>query len=178
MYQKQPKFLIEYSPEKVLPAFGLNREDLFNDYPIMTVSTGTPQLMVPLKTLDSLKKAKLDIEKYEQLLASGDFISSHLFVLGGVTEYGGTFARHLSLPTDMLEDSFTGSATGGMAAYLWHHKILKKPSFIAQQGHWMGRPGEAFVEVIGSHEEIETVKVGGYAVEVFHGKIKNPSYLH
>ena len=38
----------------------------------------------------------------------------------GVTNAGQTFARHFGTPPDTMEDPFTGSATGGMAAYLWH----------------------------------------------------------
>ena len=40
-------------------------------------------------------------------------------------------------------------ATGGMAAYLWHHGLLQEPRFIAEQGHWMGRPGQAEVQIVG-----------------------------
>lgn len=174
MSQMKPEFLKTYDPESVLSSFGLTQDDMLENYPIMTVSTGTPQLMIPIKSLESLKKAKLNIEKYEILLSNSDFMSSHLFVVQGVTEEGDTFARHLSLPTDIAEDPFTGSATGGMAAYLWHHNLIKNSKLVAEQGHWMGRPGKAFVEVIGTSEEIETVKVGGYAAHVFQGKIICP----
>jgi trans-2,3-dihydro-3-hydroxyanthranilate isomerase len=35
----------------------------------------------------------------------------------------------------------------------------------------MGRPGQAFVEVVGPRDEIETVKVGGSAVTVLRGEL-------
>jgi predicted PhzF superfamily epimerase YddE/YHI9 len=35
----------------------------------------------------------------------------------------------------------------------------------------MSRPGQAYVEVIGPREDIQTVKVGGTAVTVFKGKL-------
>ncbi len=47
--------------------------------------------------------------------------SPHLFCLGGITSEGDTFARHFGTPPDTMEDPFTGSATGGMAAYLWRY---------------------------------------------------------
>jgi predicted PhzF superfamily epimerase YddE/YHI9 len=35
----------------------------------------------------------------------------------------------------------------------------------------MSRPGQAFVEVVGPRDEIETVKVGGSAVTVLRGEL-------
>jgi len=174
MSQPRPQFLRTYPPESVAPAFGLEVGDVLPGYPVMTVSTGTPQLMVPLKGLENLRRARLDIDVYISLKAGGDFFSPHLFVMEGIDGKGKTFARHFGLPPDTLEDPFTGSATGGMAAYCWQHGLLAKPAFIAQQGHWMGRPGEADVEVLGPPGAIECVRVGGYAVEVLRGEINLP----
>jgi trans-2,3-dihydro-3-hydroxyanthranilate isomerase len=170
MSQRKPQFLSTYRPADVLPAFGVDESDLLPDTVIQTVSTGTPQLMIVLKDLDSLRKATLDIEKYAALRNASDFFSPHLFCLQGV-ERGTTFARDFGLPPDTLEDPFTGSATGGMAAYLWHYGLIDSPAFIAEQGHWMSRPGEAYVEVIGPREDIQTVKVGGAAVTVLKGEL-------
>jgi trans-2,3-dihydro-3-hydroxyanthranilate isomerase len=170
MSQRTPQFLSTYRPADVLPAFGLDESDLFLESVIQTVSTGTPQLMILLKELDSLRKATLDIEKYAALRNASDFFSPHLFCLQGVGN-GATFAREFGLPPDTLEDPFTGSATGGMAAYLWHYGLIDSPTFIAEQGHWMKRPGQGYVEVIGSREDIQTVKVGGAAVTVLKGEL-------
>jgi trans-2,3-dihydro-3-hydroxyanthranilate isomerase len=171
MSQRKPQFLAAYRPAEVLPAFGLDESDLFPNSVIQTVSTGTPQMMVLLKDLQSLRKVSLDLEKYAALKHAGDFFSPHLFCLQGV-ENGATFARDFGLPPDTLEDPFTGSATGGMAAYLWHYGLIESPTFIAEQGHWMSRPGQAYVEVVGPRDEIQTVKVGGAAVTVLKGELK------
>jgi len=170
MSQRKPQFLSTYRPADVLPVFGLDESDMFPNNVIQTVSTGTPQLMILLKDLHSLRKATLDIEKYATLRHASDFFSPHLFCLQGV-ENGATFARDFGLPPDTLEDPFTGSATGGMAAYLWHYGLIESPTFIAEQGHWMNRPGQAYVEIIGPREDIQTVKVGGAAVTVFKGEL-------
>lgn len=171
MKQRKPIFLKQYQAEQVMPVFGLQPDDVRPGSPIQTVSTGTPQLMVPVKNLEALKQANVDIPAYTALRDSGDFFSPHLFMLGGV-EGGDTFARHFGVPPDTPEDPFTGSATGGMAAYLWHYGLLKKPTFIAEQGHWMQRPGVGYVEVVGSREDIEAVKVGGSAVTVLVGEFR------
>jgi trans-2,3-dihydro-3-hydroxyanthranilate isomerase len=149
----------------------LSIDDALPQMPMQTVSTGTPQLMVPVKNLDALRRSRLDVEKYEQLRARADFFSPHLFCVQGVTDAGRTFARHFSPPPDVFEDPFTGSATGGMAAYLWRYGLIDEPTFIAEQGHWLQRPGQATVEVVGPRDDIETVKVGGGAVAVIRGEL-------
>ena len=79
----------------------------------------------------------------------------------GATEAGDTFSRLMLLPPSPPEDPFTGSATGAMAAFLWRHGLIGSPRFVAQQGHAMGRPGQAMVEVLGTRDSIEGVLVGG-----------------
>lgn len=171
MSQKKPVFLATYSPGETLPVFGLEAEDALPGPPIQTVSTGTPQLMVPLNGLEALRRARVNVKAYTELRARADFFSPHLFCLSGATEAGGTFARHFGVPPDTPEDPFTGSATGGMAAYLWHYGLISKPAFTAEQGHWMSRPGKATVEIIGPRTDIQTVKVGGSAVAVLRGEL-------
>lgn len=170
MSQRKPQFLREYAPDEVLPVFGLAHRDLIPGALIQTVSTGTQQLFVPLNGLEALRKIKLDVEAYIALRARSDFFSTHLFCLEGA-EQGHTFARHFVTPPDLVEDPYTGSATGGMGAYLWHYDLIEKPSFLAEQGHWMGRPGIGMVEVVGPRDDIETVKVGGAAAVILRGEL-------
>jgi trans-2,3-dihydro-3-hydroxyanthranilate isomerase len=167
MTQRKPRFFATYEPTDVLPIWGLTVDDLLPDAPIQTVSTGTPQLMIPLRDHDALRRIEINLGAYQRFQEHADFFSTHLFCLGGVTSAGQTFARHIA----PFEDPFTGSATGGMAAYLWHYGVIESPTFVAEQGHWMGRPGQATVEVVGPRQEITTVKVGGGAVTVVRGEL-------
>jgi trans-2,3-dihydro-3-hydroxyanthranilate isomerase len=59
-----------------------------------------------------------------------------------------------------------------MAAYLWHYNYLTVSEFTAEQGHWMGRPGNLQVRVIGERDSIETVQIGGSAVVLVEGKLE------
>lgn len=177
MSQKKPAFLRTYDPARILPVFGLELSDLALNSPIQTVSTGTPQLMIHVKDQAALKRLNTDTSAYRALHQEGDWFSTHIFCMSGISSIATTFARHLSPPPDIFEDPFTGSATGGMAAYLWHYHHLTNPEFIAEQGHWMQRPGQAFVKVVGSRDEIETVKVGGPAVLVLTGQLHLPDKI-
>mgnify|MGYP002713010095 CR=1 FL=1 len=174
MTQKKPQFLNIVDSEIATSVFDLTPDDLIPNKPVQVVSTGTPQLMVPVKDLDVLRRMQLNAPAYMALREKAHFFSPHIFCLQGVTEAGDTFARHGGVAPDVIEDPFTGSATGGMAAYLWHYNLLDKPTFVAEQGHWMGRPGQAFVEIVGPRDDIETIKVGGTAVAVLKGELMLP----
>ncbi len=172
MTQLRPTFLRCYDPAEVLPVFSLPADALVPGVPIQTVSTGTPQLMVPLQDHEALRRAQLRVSAYGALRSQGDFFSPHLFCVSGATERGTTFARHFGVPPDTAEDPFTGSATGGMAAFLWRYGLLNEPRFTAEQGHWMDRPGEAHVEVVGPRDDRPAVKVAGSAVLVMEGVLR------
>ena len=168
MFQRKPIFGEIHNSTEVLPLLGLRKEDIGN-YPIQTVSTGTSQLMVFVKSLDILKKVSLDFNAFKIYRSKKDFFSLHVFALGGATKKGDTFAIHPGMAPDIREDAFTGSATGGMAAYLFKNGFITKKKFVAEQGHWMNRPGSAIVEVIGDAENIETVSIAGTARTVVEG---------
>ena len=172
MTQQKPKFLGTYDAAQVMPLFGLAPDDAIASAPIQIVSTGTPQLMVCVRSLDALKRINYDGAALTQLSEDAGFFSAHIFALHGATERGQTFARHFAPGPNSFEDPFTGSATGGMGAYLWHHSLIDTPMFVAEQGHWLGKPGEGTVEVVGPREDIESVKVGGAAVTVIRGEIE------
>jgi trans-2,3-dihydro-3-hydroxyanthranilate isomerase len=171
MTQKKPLFLDTFDPVEVLPVFGLAPEAVLPGAPVQIVSTGTPQLMIAVRDLESLRQIRLDLQAYTGLHARAAFFSTHLFCTQGVTPVGDTFARHFAPPPNPFEDPFTGSASGGMGAFLWRYGLIERPTFTAEQGHWIGRPGLGIVEAIGERVSIETVRVGGAAVTVLRGEL-------
>ena len=173
MTQRRPVFGAIHAPEDVLPLFGLTPDDLLPGAPIQTVSTGTPQLMLLLRDHAALRRAHVaDPNGLGRYRAASDFFSPHLFCLGGATPAGHTFARHFGTPPDVSEDPVTGSATGGMAAYLWHHGYIESPDFLAEQGHDMSRAGAVQVRISGPREAIAAVQIGGTAVVVLEGSLR------
>jgi len=170
MTQLKPKFLSAVPHDKAASVFGLSTEDLVPGRPVQVVSTGTPQLMVPVQALDCLRKIQVDIDALTKLRREFLFFSVHLFAQID----SGTFARHFAGPPDVFEDPFTGSATGGMGAYLWHYGLIDVPDFLASQGTWMQRPGQARVRVLGPRNDISAVQVGGEAVTVIAGTLHLP----
>ena len=171
MTQKKPAFLDMVPRRAVSAAFGLSAGDFVDGVPIQVVSTGTPQLMIAVRSRESLKRVQVDFRELRRLRADTGFFSTRLFCTEGITDRGTTVARHFAGPPDVFEDPFTGSATGGMAAFLWRYDLIEDPLFAAEQGHWMHRHGSANVEVKGPRDNIETVCVGGPAVTILRGEL-------
>ena len=174
MTQRRPVFGARHDPAVVAPLFGLRADDVMPGAPVQTVSTGTPQLMMLLRDHDALRRARPPEDPhYSRYKAGSDFFSPHLFCVGGATPDGDTFARHFGIAPDLPEDPVTGSATGGMAAYLWRYGHLARPRFVAEQGHWMGRPGRIDVTLAGPRDAIEHVQVAGTAVVLVEGVLRD-----
>jgi trans-2,3-dihydro-3-hydroxyanthranilate isomerase len=171
MTQLRPEFLAGVDLDEALAAFGLDATDGGPGPGPQVVSTGTPQLMIPVSGLEPLRRLRPDWDACGALAESTGFFSFHLFCTSGATAAGRTFARHFAGPPNCFEDPFTGSATGAMAAYLWHHGLVEAPAFVAEQGHWLSRPGRALVERVGPADAIEGVRVGGQAVVVVRGEL-------
>jgi trans-2,3-dihydro-3-hydroxyanthranilate isomerase len=172
MTQRRPEFRQVLDRAATASVFGLRQSDLRTDAPVQVVSTGTPQLMIPVVSPDALRRARLDMPAYVEIRGREKFFSAHLFVLEGATPQGRTFARHFGVPPDLTEDPVTGSATGGMGAYLFHHRLVREHDFVAEQGHWMGRPGKVEVHVDGTPEDVRSVSVAGTAVVVARGTLE------
>jgi len=171
MTQKKPEFGRTFEHSEVAPIFGLSVDDLDTRFQPQIVSTGTPQLMVLVKSLDVLKRIHADFYALQEFSERNKFFSAHVFCLGGFGPNADTHARHYAPEGGIAEDPFTGSASGGMGAYIVRHGILPGSRFHIEQGHLCGRPGEGDVEVIGPREDIATVKVGGPAITVMRGEL-------
>ncbi|MDZ7810351.1 MAG: PhzF family phenazine biosynthesis protein [Arhodomonas sp.] len=171
---RAPDFYEEQDPAEVAVAFHLETEDLRPGAPVQTVDTGTPHLMVPVADAEALHRARLDPERFSALRRFGGFVGAHLFVLEGASEGGDVFSRHFGARLHHPERPFTGSATGAMGSYLWRHGLIGQCRFVAEQGHWLGRPGQADVEVLGDADDIRGVRVAGHAVQVMEGLVLVP----
>ncbi|UWQ46708.1 PhzF family phenazine biosynthesis protein [Leisingera aquaemixtae] len=146
------------------------------------VSTGLPFCITVLRDRAALEAAQLNLEALaalgKSLGADGiDMMEPFLVTLEGATAAGDTFSRLLMAPPSPPEDPFTGSATGAMASYLWHHGLMQKAEFVAEQGHGLGRPGQARVARVGPAEAIEGVRVAGEGFVLMRGTVDLPAAL-
>jgi trans-2,3-dihydro-3-hydroxyanthranilate isomerase len=166
MSQPPPVFLSTVPRAAIAAALHLDDGDLLAGTVPQTVSTGTPQLMVALASRDALDRAEPD--RRALFPHDREWFSVHVFARGssGVA----LVARHFADFGDVTEDPFTGSATGGMAAFCARYGIVRERTYAVEQGMHVHRPGRAQVEVGGDPPDaIGRITVAGPAVTVLRG---------
>jgi trans-2,3-dihydro-3-hydroxyanthranilate isomerase len=162
MTQNAPQFGPKVSPENIAAIGGISADDIIGTPQI--VSTGLPFCITVLRDHDALARVALQPQPLQAFQKAGETfgVMEPFWVTSqGATDIGDTFARLPMAPPNPPEDPFTGSATGAMAAYLWRYAMIEDRNFIAEQGHWMGRPGHAQVQVLGPQRDIQGVRVAG-----------------
>ena len=143
------------------------------DLPVQVVSTGTPQLMIPLESLTALRQARPDAARLGELRTKAGFFSVHAFTTETVEAGSSAHSRHWGFhESGLFEDPVTGSASGGMVCYLLHYGVLEPGTYRLEQGDQVQRPGRVQAEVGYDGEgRIAPPKIGGQAVTVMRGTI-------
>jgi len=170
MRQPAPKFMRTYSRATMARALDLSEDDLLASTTPQTVSTGTPQLMIALRDPALLARTRPTVRDLFENIADRDYFSVHVFAREKSGEIA-LRARHFADFGGIIEDPFTGSASGGMAAYCARYALLSVRSYAIAQGDHIGRPGIGHIRVLGDGENIEGVEVGGEAVTVLRGTL-------
>ena len=176
MTQRPPRFMRTYNADPYAAALGIPVSGLEPDFVLQTVSTGTPQLMFPVRSLHVLERLQPDMQAITSCSPQGDYFSLHVFTAEGYDPAAKAHARHFAPAAGVAEDPVTGSASGAMAAYLVQNGLVLQRQFMVEQGHIMGRPGNVYIEVDRDTDDgpITAVRVGGTAVTVVEGTLSIP----
>ncbi|TXT57584.1 MAG: hypothetical protein BAJATHORv1_10286 [Candidatus Thorarchaeota archaeon] len=170
-----PSFMEAYDPKDYAEALGLTLADFSTINPIQTVSTGTPHLMIPVSTQRALDNISPDWKRLVELGQDADYVSVQVFT-HDVRDVTSDFqVRHFAPRLGVNEDPVSGSGAGAMAGYILKYGLMDPSvpvtSIVVEQGHYVGRPGNVFVEVTGDRENISQVRVGGTAVLILRGTL-------
>jgi len=132
------------------------------------VSTGVPHLLVPVRDLGALGRARPKSETLAAYLRSIGAQGCYLFCLDPLDPDAAAQARFFGPNVGIAEDPATGSAAGPLAAYLVARKLAsERRPVIIEQGSAMGRPSRIEVRVSGGG-----VRVSGNAVLVVEGRLR------
>ena len=144
--------------EHVLNGLGLEPRSLFNELPVVTVSTGLPYVIVPV-TANGLATARIQCTDFEQRLASlgGKFA----YLLDPLALEGRTWDNF-----GLVEDVATGSAAGPVGAYLWRY-FNAPEKLVLRQGRFIGRPSEISIR---RDPTTDSVLVSGDVVILAEGR--------
>lgn len=139
--------------------------------PIQTVSTGIKSLDVPLKSLDALKRCRINSQLLSEIYLKHGAIGCYAFTFETIEKTSRVHARFFAPDDGIAEDAATGSAAGALAGYLTNHGAIDARKFTIEQGDFMRRPSRIFAEVFGEKGTIEKVKIGGGSVVVAKGEL-------
>lgn len=136
------------------------------DLPVQVVSSGLPDIMLPLPDVDTLQSLQPDMEAIEALTRNLSAVSIHPFAFGndGFTAHVRDFAPLYGIP----EESATGTANGALTYYLQQCGCIGAEVECAfLQGEAMGRPS-----VIATRIQADgRIYVGGTAAVVAEGEL-------
>jgi trans-2,3-dihydro-3-hydroxyanthranilate isomerase len=167
MNQKDPVFGAIHDAHRIARVGGISASEIRDDVPIQTVSTGLPFIVVPVKTLESMRAIVYNRRAAEEYLASTDAFCLYWFCME-------TESREAQIHARMLfydgEDPATGSATGCGISYLVKQGLVAAECDIAfEQGVEMKRPSRIVARARLQGDRVTSVQVGGHVVEVARG---------
>lgn len=173
MKQLAPSFGRVVSAEIVASVLRLKRGDIDEQYPIQEVSTGTPALLVPLKSLAALKSARTDLDKLNSLL---EVLEARTLLMFCRETYDAGYELAVRCFADCLgvpEDPATGSANGCLAGYLVKHRYFGTGDvdIAVQQGHEIGRRSVLYLKAAENADGEIDVRVGGEVMMVAKGEL-------
>ena len=129
--------------------------------PVQIVSTGLPDIMIPLPDVVTLQSLQPDMEAISAITKKYEAVSFHVFAFGN-DEYT-AHVRDFAPLYDIPEESATGTANASLTYYLQQCGCLGEEvdcAFI--QGEAMGRPSVVATRI----EADGNIFVGGTAVVV------------
>jgi trans-2,3-dihydro-3-hydroxyanthranilate isomerase len=171
MKQIPPIFGKIFDAEQVSEVLGLDANEIDSKFPIQEVSTGVPFVIVPLKTLDAVKRVRIDKDKHSQLTKE---TQAEILVFCPET-YNKENNLNVRVFVDLFgipEDPATGSANGCLAGYLSHYHYFGDPVINArvEQGYEIGRPSLLHLKAE-NREGVIHVFVGGRVIMVARGEL-------
>jgi trans-2,3-dihydro-3-hydroxyanthranilate isomerase len=170
MKQKPPVFGSVIEIEPMAQSLNLDKGAFDERFPIQEVSTGIPFLIVPLKSLDYLKRAKVDYAKFMNAVENIEAKAPLVFCPEAREEQNDLSVRVFVDYYGIPEDPATGSANGCLAGYLTKHRYFggNRIDIRVEQGHQIGRPSLLYLKAEEMEEDID-VFVGGRAIMVAKG---------
>lgn len=177
MSQPFAKFSTAHNAKSVARMIGVSEDDVDDRFPVREVSTGFPYIMIPLRSLDALRRCKVDKEFYFEYIEHTEAKAIAVFC-----RETRAFEHDISLRVfgdyyGIEEDPATGSASGCVGAYCARYGYLDSEAvnmtvdIIIEQGNEVGRP--SLIKVRASYKEDKlSIHVGGMVYFVLSGELE------
>ncbi len=167
MQMAQPKVIVPLLDVEYLHDImsGMNKIE-WPVMPVEVISTGLPDIIMPVGTVEGLNALKPDMDALTELSRELNVIGVHAFALSddGYTAHVRNFAPLYGVP----EESATGTANAALNYYLYRRNIVKHDEECRfMQGEVMQRPSV----VATTMNKDGIVYVGGHSAIVASGEL-------
>ncbi|MEM9602618.1 MAG: PhzF family phenazine biosynthesis protein [Pseudomonadota bacterium] len=116
MEQAPPVFGDTFSPECIAPLLGCTVEAILSpDWPVQAVSTGLPDILVPLRSAAALAQLRPDFIAMARFNAASRTVGVHAFVVDSASPRSPVRCRNFAPRFGIPEEAATGSANGALA---------------------------------------------------------------
>jgi trans-2,3-dihydro-3-hydroxyanthranilate isomerase len=161
-----------HAREPVAELLDLVPEELDPRLPVQEVSAGLDFTFVPVRSLASLARARVRVDRLERA-EKLDFPPFFYLVCAESHPSGGDLAVRFFAPTvGVPEDPATGSACACLGAYLLEHRVLGRGAVDVRvaQGEAIGRPSLLWLRAERG-EGTSRIDVGGRVVPTVRGEL-------
>ncbi len=177
MEQPEPSFGEVFDPAALAGVLNLTAGEIDTRFPVQQVSTGLPFILVPLRTLEGVRRSVVDRRLLDRLLAGRKIadrkIDGILVFAPQAREPGHDLSVRVFVPfLGIPEDPATGSANGCLAAWLVRHRYFGSPDVDVRvgQGHEVHRPSLLALRA-GERDGRIRVSVGGRVMAAARGEL-------
>lgn len=171
MKQVFPTFGPVFDKREISEFLSLDEKEIDERFPVQDVSTGAPSFIVPLRTLDSVKKARIDRDKYFNFIKDTEAKVILIFCPETYRKENDLNVRAFADYYGVPEDPATGSSNGCLAGYLVKYRYFgeEKIDIRVEQGYEIGRPSLLYLKAEEKEENID-IFVGGKVMMIAKGE--------
>lgn len=172
MTPKEATFGEVFDAGEIAPLLTLDRAEIDTDFPIQAVSTGLPFILLPLRSLEAIRRAGVVRDKWLDWVKDRPAKMLFVFCRQAIDPGNHIHARVFADYYGIVEDPATGSANSCFAAYLVKHRCFGagQIDIRVEQGYEIGRPALIYLRARQSGERIE-VNVGGKVIPIARAEL-------
>jgi trans-2,3-dihydro-3-hydroxyanthranilate isomerase len=161
------------APERIASAVGVSPDDIETKAPVQQFSAGsTSAVIVPLRSLNALKRSRLDLLTFSPLADEGWPPLIYLFCRQTHHSENDLCARFFFEARGVREDPATGNGAAFLGTYLLEHGLFSGSilDLRIEQGYEVRRPSLVMLRarVVGSSR---VVYVGGHVIPTVQGEL-------
>lgn len=157
---------------QIAESIGLDISDIDSSLPTQGVDAGLGHIIVPIKSLEALMRAKMDIDKVRTLCNSVGMREMQLFTMHAQSSDHDLHTRNFT-PRIGMEDPACGNGNGALGAYIAQTLFSGRESFClrAEQGHACSMPSLIEIHMQRNRAGAVEISIAGSAIHMISGHI-------